>query len=186
MQKQTMTQAVEDLKYEVVEPQSSTSSRVSPDYPSISSDGQPTILRTPQPNIEDVFALEKEMLQMPQVSLECFHHFSPGIYARELHLPAGTVTTGAVHRFENMNILSKGTISIATEEGPLTVSAPYLVISPPGTKRAVYAHTDCVWTTILHTNETNVQQIEKDFVCKTEQEYLEWHSPSAQLSLPLV
>jgi len=174
-----MTQPDDGLKSVAQAPPSSSSSTASPVNPSRSSDGRPTTQRTKP--LDEVFALEAEMLKMPQVKLECFHYFSPGVYARELHLPAGTVTTGAVHRFENMNILSKGTISIATEDGPLTVSAPYTVVSPPGTKRAVYAHTDCVWTTILGTEETDVELIEKTFVCKTEQEYLEWHSQSQQL-----
>lgn len=65
------------------------------------------------------------------------------------------------------------------------VSAPFTVVSPPGTKRIALALTDCVWTTILGTDLTDVAEIERTFVCKTEEEYLEWHSQSQQLSLPL-
>lgn len=124
------------------------------------------------------------MLRMPQVSLPVRHIFSPGVYARELTIFAGHVLTGAVHKFEQLNILSSGTMRLLTDEGFKDVSAPYTVVSPPGTKRIALALTDCVWTTILATPETNIEQIEKDFVCKTEEEYLEWHSQSQQLSGP--
>jgi hypothetical protein len=70
---------------------------------------------------------------------------------------------------------------LLTDEGFKDVSAPYTVVSPPGTKRIALALTDCVWTTILATPETDIEKIEEIFVCKTEEEYLEWHSQSQQL-----
>ena len=33
--------------------------------------------------------LEKEMLEMPQADCPVAHHFGPGIYIREVTLPAG-------------------------------------------------------------------------------------------------
>lgn len=121
------------------------------------------------------------MLEMPQVSLPVRHVFSPGVYARELTIYAGCVLTGAVHKYEQLNILSSGTLRLLTDEGFKDINAPYTVVSPPGTKRIALAITDCVWTTILGTSDTDVSRIEKDFVCKTEEEYLEWLSQSQQL-----
>lgn len=121
------------------------------------------------------------MLGMPQVQLPVRHIFSPGVYARELTIFAGHVLTGAVHRFEQLNILSSGTMRLLTDEGFKDVSAPFTCVSPPGTKRIALALTDCVWTTILATPLKDVAKIEKEFVCKTEEEYLEWHSQSQQL-----
>lgn len=122
------------------------------------------------------------MLKMPQVELPVRHDFSPGVYARTLTIPEGVCLTGAVHKYEQLNILSKGTMKVLTEDGIQEVSAPFIVVSPPGTKRIAYAITDCVWTTILGTNETDPETIEKDFTLKTKEEYLIWHSQSLQLS----
>lgn len=122
------------------------------------------------------------MLEMPQVNLPVRHVFSPGVYARELSIPAGVVLTGAVHKYPQLNILSAGTMHVLTEEGITEVSAPFTVVSPAGTKRIAYTLTDCVWTTILHTHEIDVEVIEKEFVLTTEQDYLEWLSQSPQLS----
>lgn len=121
------------------------------------------------------------MLKMPQVELPVRHIFSPGVYARELTIYAGCVLTGAVHRYEQLNILSAGKMRLLTDDGFKDIEAPYTVVSPAGTKRIALALTECVWTTILHTHETDVPTIEREFVCKTQEEYLEWHSQYQQL-----
>lgn len=121
---------------------------------------------------DKVFAIEQQMLAMPQIELKHIDHFSKGVYARELHIPAGTALTGRVHLFENLNILSKGVMSVMTESGVQRVEAPFTIVSPPGTKRVAYAHTDCVWTTVHGTDETDVDKIEEMFTTNSEVEYL--------------
>ena len=121
---------------------------------------------------EKVLALEAEMKLMPQVELKVMHHFSPGVYARELHIPAGVMLTGKIHKYAQLNILSAGEISVLTENGVKRVSAPFTIVSPAGTKRIAIAHTDCVWTTIHGTEETDVELIEKHFTVDSEEEYL--------------
>lgn len=123
---------------------------------------------------DKVQAMESVMLDMPQVELETIHHFSKDVYAREIHIPAGVTLTGKIHKFENLNILSKGEMSVLTEDGVKRVSAPFTVVSPPGTKRIAYAHTDCVWTTVHGTELKDVDSIEVEFVASTEQEYLDF------------
>ena len=131
---------------------------------------------------EKVHALEAALKTMPQAELKLIHHFSPGVYARELHIPADCTVVGEIHKYPQLNILSKGKIRVLLEEGMVDVEAPFTVLSPAGTKRIAYALTDCVWTTILHTDETNIPAIEKHFIAKSEQEYLEFNG---QLQLEL-
>ncbi len=121
-----------------------------------------------------VTAFEARQLLKPQVELKVVHHFSHGVVARELHIPAGVDLTGRIHKFANLNTLSKGIMDIATENGVVRVEAPYTVVSPPGTKRAATTITDCVWTTYLGTNETDIDKIEAEFTTNSEQEYLEF------------
>lgn len=121
-----------------------------------------------------VSAFEDEMRKQPQVEMRLEHYFAPGIYARELHIPAGVLLTGKIHKYAQLNILSKGRIRVLTENGVVDVEAPFTVVSPAGTKRIALAITDCVWTTILHTNETDPVVIEKQFIASSEQEYLEF------------
>lgn len=111
--------------------------------------------------------MENEIGKCEQVEFEVINHFSNGVYARELHIPKGTVLVGKIHKHENLNIISKGDISVLTEEGVKRVTAPATVVSPPGTKRVGYAHEDTVWTTIHATEETDVDVIEKLMIAET-------------------
>lgn len=123
---------------------------------------------------DKVFEIEALMKDMPQLELKVVHYFSKGVYARELHIPAGTVLVGEIHKFRNLNILSCGRIQVSTEDGIIEVEAPFTVVSPAGTKRIARALVDCVWTTIHGTDETDLNSIEKTFIAKSEDEWLEF------------
>jgi hypothetical protein len=119
-----------------------------------------------------VMRLEAEMLKTPQIELEVVHYFSKGVYARELHIPKGITLTGKIHKYENLNILSKGELSVLVDGEIVRISAPFTVVSPPGTKRVAYAHEDCIWTTIHGTEKRDVDMIEVEFIAQSEAEYL--------------
>jgi hypothetical protein len=123
---------------------------------------------------QKVFALESLMKEQHQLDLKVVHYFSNGIYARELHIPEGVLLTGEIHKYENLNILSTGEISVLTDTGMKRVKAPFTIVSPPGTKRIAYSHKYCVWTTIHGTCERNIDRIKEHFIASNEQEYLEF------------
>jgi quercetin dioxygenase-like cupin family protein len=89
------------------------------------------------------------------------HHYAEGSYAREMLIPKGAIIIGKIHRHSHVNVISKGRIYVATEFGSEILQAPYTFISKPGTKRAVYALEDTVWTTIHVTEETDLEKIEE-------------------------
>ena len=93
------------------------------------------------------------------------HWLAPGIYAREIHLSAGTVVVGRVHRHRHFNIISQGSITCYTEFGLETHTAPASFISEAGTKRVVHTHEDAIWTTIHPnpTDETDIKKLEDMF-----------------------
>lgn len=93
------------------------------------------------------------------------HWLAPGIYAREIHLPGGTVVVGRVHRHRHFNIISQGSITCYTEFGLEHHKAPASFISEPGTKRVVLTHEDAIWTTIHPnpTDETDISTLEDMF-----------------------
>lgn len=130
---------------------------------------------------DKVFAFETWMKEQPQVNLKVVNYFSYGVYARELHIPAGTLLTGEIHKLENFNILSQGDISVLTENGMQRVQAPFSIVSPPGTKRIAFAHTNCIWTTIHGTFERDIDKIREYFIAFDEDSYL---AHCGQLELP--
>lgn len=101
---------------------------------------------------------------MPQVDIPLVHRFSNGLYAREIFIPKGTILVGKIHRYESLNIVSMGDITVLTEDGAKRVQAPYTVVSPPGTKRVGFANEDTVWTTIHATDETDLGKLEDDLI----------------------
>ncbi|MEH6435772.1 hypothetical protein [Massilia sp. DD77] len=134
------------------------------------------------PSIAQAAALEQAIRnELPLLDGEVVNHFSHGVYGRELRIPAGSVVVGHIHKFENMNVLLEGEMSVVTEEGVKRVGPGFLIVSPPGTKRAAYAHTDCRWLTVHGTHETDVDKIEQQFIAHNEQDYLAFCAEQQQL-----
>jgi hypothetical protein len=46
----------------------------------------------------NIFKLQELMLTQEQAETETFHHFSDGIYARELRIPVGVCIVVAFHK----------------------------------------------------------------------------------------
>ena len=121
------------------------------------------------PTRAQIVKLEDALRELEPVHIEPVHHYANGLYAREITIPAGTVLTGKVHKTEHLNIISAGRITVWTEQGMRTISAPFTMVSQPGTKRVGYAHEDTVWTTIHATTERDLEKLEAELI---EPEYL--------------
>lgn len=130
-----------------------------------------------------VFALEDRMRagDFNLYDLPVRHHFSQGVYGREMFIPKGTIVTGHIHKYTQLNILLCGDLSVLTEDGIKRVKPPFVVVSPPGTKRVAYAHEDTIWLTVHGTDKTDVDEIEKEFIAQNEQEYLTFVEQTKQL-----
>lgn len=120
---------------------------------------------------DKVHAIEAAMKLLPQIDIPIKHHFLPGIYARECHIPATAMVTGVTYKHPQINILSQGKIRVLIGENIKEIEASHTVVSPRGTKRIAYAVTDVVWTTIVRTDLTDIAEIEKAFFAYSEQEY---------------
>ena len=105
------------------------------------------------------------------------HSFAPGIYAREMFIPEGTLLIGKIHKHRHHNFLMQGSIIVLTEEGGVKLlQAPLMIVSEPGTQRIGYAVTDTIWTTV-HENKDNTEDlgiIEKRTVTDNKQKYIEY------------
>ncbi len=123
---------------------------------------------------QKVFAFEDAMKEVEQLDLYVEHYFSPGVYARELYIPKGVILTGKIHKYTQLNIMTKGELSVLVGEEVKRIKAPFVVVSPPGTKRIAYAHEDTIWITIHGTDETDVDKIEEKFIAQNDREYLDF------------
>jgi hypothetical protein len=118
---------------------------------------------------ESIMALQDYMMGLPDAQLDCpvTHHFAPGSYAREMVIPAGVIIIGKIHRHAHINVVSKGRVRVVTEAGAKIIDAPMTFVSDPGAKRAVFAETETVWTTVHATDETDLDKIEDFVIAKT-------------------
>lgn len=110
--------------------------------------------------------LEAAVSKETQITCPLTHRFSKGVYAREIFIPKGSLIVGAIHKFQNMNVISKGDVSFFSVDGAVRVQAPHTFSASPGVKRVIYAHEDTVWTTIHGTEETDLGKIEEIFIAK--------------------
>jgi hypothetical protein len=121
---------------------------------------------------EKMASLEEAVLSSPDNidinKLECHHYFSHGLYTRELHIPAGVVITGKIHRHSNVNILSKGKVIAVTDKGRVVLEAPYTLVSGELIKKAIYAIEDAVWINCLPWDkEPSVDLVEEEYIVPT-------------------
>lgn len=110
--------------------------------------------------LDPIEALQAEMLRHPQVELTTTHLFGGGIYARTVRQPAGIWVVGKVHKREHLFQVVEGSLRIGKD----TFAAPHTFVSRPGTKRAIIALTDALYTTYHRTDATSPAEAEAELV----------------------
>lgn len=117
--------------------------------------------------IQNIEALERKLLDLEQVPCPVIHRFGPGLYIREVAMPAGTFAVGHFQRFEHMNVMLKGRVTVLNEKGGTTeLVAPMIFVGKPGQKVG-YIHEDMVWQNIYATDETDVETLEATFLVRS-------------------
>lgn len=110
--------------------------------------------------------LENTLLKQPQADIPVDHVCGPGWIARTMYVPKGAIITGAVCSIPQSHIMTKGDITLITEDNAERIVAPFMTVSGPGVKRVGFANEDTVWTTIWITDETDPEKIKALFTTK--------------------
>ena len=116
--------------------------------------------------LDKIRQAEAMMREMPQVELTTNHYFADGMYAREVFRPAGTLIIGKVHKREHFYIVTRGAVQVVMEGEPRVIRAPAVIVSKPGTKRAVLALEDSVCMTVHRTKHRDLDKIERQLIKK--------------------
>ena len=98
------------------------------------------------------------------------HYHAPGLYGREMWMPADCLITGKIHKTEHICVLSKGKVTVSDGGEVNTYEAPATIISKVGAKRAIYAHEESVWTNFHATELDDPEEIEADIIAQTFEE----------------
>jgi hypothetical protein len=105
--------------------------------------------------------LRRHMLQFEQAVTPVMHHFSPGLYLREIFMPAGAVVVGKIHKTEHFNILVQGACYIIHDDGRREeLRAPKVFVSKAGVQKVLYITEDMIWMTTHVTEETEMPKLE--------------------------
>lgn len=115
--------------------------------------------------------LEQRILDTPGNGIEesgitWVHRFTPGLYTREMTVPAGVMVTGMIHKTEHISIMLSGKMLIPdpVNGGSMEIQAPIVEVAQPGIKRVGIAIEEVVWITVHPTELTDVDEILEQIV----------------------
>jgi len=129
-------------------------------------------LATISSKISNIASLANYMKKLPQLDAPIKHHFSKGVYAREIFMPKGMLIVGKIHKTKHLNIVSQGKCVVVTPTRRIEIKAPYTFESSEGEQKVVYMLSDVIWTTIHLTNSTDLEVIEEECIAKEYDEQL--------------
>lgn len=126
---------------------------------------------------EKIARLEEALSKLPQIEPPLIHTFTTGVYMREIFIPKGAVIVGKLHKHDHVNFISFGDVTVLTKDGLKRIVGPCTMVSTAGTKRALYAHEDTVWTTI-HANPDEERDMDKleNFIIAKNYDALEYQA----------
>jgi quercetin dioxygenase-like cupin family protein len=88
------------------------------------------------------------------------HHFSDGLYAKEIYVAAGDAILKHTHDFSHLSILAKGKVAVLVGEEIEIVNAPACIEIKAGVTHGVKAIEDCVWYCIHATDEKDPSSVD--------------------------
>jgi hypothetical protein len=112
--------------------------------------------------------IEAKLLELPQIDCPVLHHFGPGVYIREVRMPAGSLILGHRHKNAHTNILVSGRLKFLNEGGEVVeLAAPAVIKSNPGRKLAFILE-DTIWQNVYATEERDIETLEVTLLDKSD------------------
>jgi hypothetical protein len=105
--------------------------------------------------------LIRELGSVEQAKMPLKHYFQPGVYIREIFMPAGTYVIGKTHKTQHFNIVQTGKLKMISPE---TLIAPCTFVSQAGVQKVLYIEEDTVWSTVHLTTETDLETLERELI----------------------
>ena len=110
--------------------------------------------------------LMRDIAERDQTDLRTVHHFSSGIYAKQMHLPKGHVAVSHKHSYDHLSILATGVVTVQTDEGSRIHRAPACIEIKAGVNHAITALEDVTWFCIHATEETDPEAVDRVLILK--------------------
>lgn len=108
----------------------------------------------------------KEMLGTFEVDLGIKHHFSSGVYAKQMHIPSGYVVGSHSHNFDHLSLLASGEVIVKTDDSEAKYIAPAVITIDKHKNHEIHALKDSVWFCIHATEETDESKVDEVLIMK--------------------
>jgi len=96
-----------------------------------------------------------------KVDLPLKHTFTPGLYLRQIFMPAGSIVVSRRHLTEHPFIVLEGVADVFDEKGGYVqrIEAPFVGVTKAGTRRVLNILEDSTWLTAHVTDLTDPDEI---------------------------
>jgi len=102
------------------------------------------------------------------------HRYTPGMYVREIFMPAGSIVVSRVHKCEHPYAVMQGRALVWMEEtGVVEVYGGQIGITKPGARRVLFILEDCRWATFHATTETDLDKLQEQLTETPDVSYVE-------------
>ena len=98
---------------------------------------------------------------MVEIDLGVIHHFSAGVYAKQMLLPAKHFAVSHAHAYDHLSILAKGQVTVEVQGVKMQYMAPACITILAGQHHTITAHEDSVWFCIHATDETDPANVDE-------------------------
>jgi quercetin dioxygenase-like cupin family protein len=98
---------------------------------------------------------------MIEIDLGVIHHFSSGLYAKQMMLPADHFAVSHAHTYDHLSILAKGRVTVEIQGVETEYTAPTCINILAGKHHKITAHEDSAWFCIHATDETDISKIDE-------------------------
>jgi quercetin dioxygenase-like cupin family protein len=94
------------------------------------------------------------------------HHFSDGLYAKQMVIPAGMMAGTHQHNYSHLSVLASGRVLVTDDKGSKEYSAPACIEIKSHVNHTIYALSDAVWFCIHATEETDADKVDQVLICE--------------------
>ena len=125
---------------------------------------------TPLLSAKGAEEVEARLLSLPQIVAPVTHHQdAPGVYMREILMPAGSVIIGHAHTTKHYNIVLTGRALVSCDDGKTSaeIVAPCVFVSEAGVRKRLYIVEEMRWLTVHPTKLTDLTKLEKKLIEKS-------------------
>jgi quercetin dioxygenase-like cupin family protein len=90
------------------------------------------------------------------------HHFSEGLYAKQMFIPKGAMACQHQHNYDHLSILAQGKVRVLLDDDKVEeYTAPACINIVKNVNHVIVALEDSTWFCIHQTEETDVNKVDQ-------------------------